>query len=173
MQAMQNANKQREETLAMYRQFVEDQEHDIRTPLGNVNLHEVNADHIQNACSVATDRACAFLEAGLVSNFLSLSKLGAKQGCLSQLTIASLPDLCYDLSVPYRRSVIGRTYNKITSHPATQTLVAASVLDTPFLLFDPESNQVVQDPHGENTYSTSYRGSIELFAAGADFPHTG
>jgi len=36
MKEMQIANKDREKTLYLYKQFVEDQEHDIRTPLGNV-----------------------------------------------------------------------------------------------------------------------------------------
>ena len=34
LEAANTASRQREETLALYRQFVEDQEHDIRTPLG-------------------------------------------------------------------------------------------------------------------------------------------
>ena len=36
LQETNRASRERENTLSLYRQFVEDQEHDIRTPLGNV-----------------------------------------------------------------------------------------------------------------------------------------
>ncbi|KDN41440.1 hypothetical protein K437DRAFT_258287 [Tilletiaria anomala UBC 951] len=126
----------------------------VRTNFGTVQFHECDGDMLQDVTSIGQTSVYAFVETG-------------------QLILAEIPDHCYDLPIPYSRTIIGRTYTKVAAHPSTQALIAASVVETPFLLFNPEDSSVVADPSTDPTPSNCYRGALELFPAGECQPTFG
>lgn len=120
------------------------------------------------------------------------SVAGAERGLKSavQICTAELPDLCFDLDVPYKHLPSPRTYTHLAAHPVTRTLVAASESPQRFNLFDPEEGTVVQDPsrtsaplrcrrpltpHPAVDPSPAYavRGALELFVDSTGAPVDG
>ena len=87
---------------------------------------------------------------------------------------AELAPLDYSLAIAHQRKArTGRTYTKVGPHPFTKTVLAASILEHQFVLFDPEDGHVVEDPAVDPTVAKSYRGALELFADDDDEPIDG
>lgn len=84
----------------------------------------------------------------------------------SNLGRAYLPAVDFSFPIPFARHRIGRTVTHVAAHPATGTLVLGTVIEVPFLLFDPEDGAAVQDPSKDPTRQTCYRGIVELVSAG-------
>ncbi|CEH12504.1 mRNA cleavage and polyadenylation factor II complex, subunit CFT1 (CPSF subunit) [Ceraceosorus bombacis] len=86
---------------------------------------------------------------------------------------AEMPDLRYDLEIPYKLLPSDRTYTRLAPHEPTGTFVVASESPQPFVLFDPEDQSVVQDPSIDPTPAYIARGSLELFVPGIEEPIDG
>lgn len=130
----------------------------MRTPLGPLNFFECAVSPI-DACDVT-----AYEQAGPTT--FVYSQYG-------MLGLAQLPDLDYTLPIAHRRLQTGRTYTNAAPHPFTKTLVAASVLEQDFVLFDPESGAAIEDPSMDPSPAKAPRSTLELFASGSDEPIDG
>ena len=79
--------------------------------------------------------------------------------------MAELPALDYSQSIAHQRKArTGRTYTKVAPHPFTKTVLASSILEHQFVLFDPEDGHVVEDPHVDPSIAKTYRSALELFS---------
>lgn len=88
--------------------------------------------------------------------------------------MAEFPPLDYSQAVAHQRKAkTGRTYTKLAPHPFTKTIIASSLLEHEFVLFDPEDGHVVEDPSLDPTTAKSFRSALELFADDDDEPIDG
>lgn len=79
------------------------------------------------------------------------------------LMMADFPRLDYELPIARTHYSSGRDYTHVRPYPATRCLIAASTVNTPFVLFDTEEGEVIRDLNVDPTFSLSKRGSLELF----------
>ncbi|UZJ52621.1 hypothetical protein CBS101457_001941 [Exobasidium rhododendri] len=88
--------------------------------------------------------------------------------------MAELPSLDLTHSIAHQRKAkTGRTYTKVAPHPFTKTVLAASILEHQFVLFDPEDGHVLEDPSVDPSTAKTYRSALELFADDDDEPIDG
>lgn len=133
----------------------------VRMPQGDLQFFE---------CAVPAIDACDVADAHSDEVDLSTTFVYSQYGMVG---LAQLPDLDYTLPIAHRRLQTGRTYTNAAPHPFTKTLVAASVVEQDFVLFDPESGAAVEDPTMDPSPAKAPRSTLELFASGSDEPIDG
>ncbi|CAO1622283.1 unnamed protein product [Sympodiomycopsis kandeliae] len=124
----------------------------LKTRRGGLNFYPSSVNGIESFTMLANDSQGA---ASHSSSYVYSTRQG--------VYLASFPRLDFDLPIARSHFSSGRDYTHVRAYPPTRCLVAASTVNTPFVLFDTEEGEVVRDLNVDPTFALSKRGSLELF----------